>query len=137
MTIDFHETEAEELARLREEDLYKKNLISRLLSRHSDKNALLLECAEALKKVGEHRDILEGDLLSLASRAWVMVGKSDDREESSKSEKRTKRNYDSAHVGDEYVVYRLTYDTSLNKTLPCGHEFIGRYSSLEEANKIL
>ncbi len=128
MTIGFYETEAEELARLREEDLYKKNLISRLLSRHSDKNKLLLECAEALEKLEERRDILSRDLLSLASRARLIVGESDNREELSKSEKLTKRNYDITHVGDEYVVYQLS---------PWGHEFIGRYSSLKEANKIL
>ncbi len=128
MTIGFHETEAEELARLREEDLYKKNLISRLLERHNAKNAILLECAEGLEKAGTHRDILEGDLLSLASRARLMVGKSDDREESSKSEKRIKRHCYITRVGNEYAVYRLSQ---------WGHEFVGRYSSPEEANKML
>lgn len=52
MTAGFKETVEEELERLRAADSYKKQVISELLDRYKEKDAVLLECAKMLDELG-------------------------------------------------------------------------------------
>lgn len=49
----------------------------------------------------------------------------------------TKRRFEIDEVSGDYVLYELIFDPTLNKSVPCGHRYVGRFLSMELAYKHL
>jgi hypothetical protein len=125
MTTGFQETESEELARLRAEDRYKNGeLLPALLKRLREQDVVLLECAAVLVEICPE----------LSGRAMAAAG-IDPHKKPEKAQVKTGEKLDFwiIQFGGQWLVYRMTFDVALNKSLACGHEYVGRYDSLEEA----